>query len=229
MKQSFLLLCYVLSLSVKSQVNPKDTVFIYKDSLLGLSQSIYYDNNMKSKFYDYISDFNFQEPSDSRTYKYSMDYLKKNNLTLTQKTPIIPWLEWITVKQFKSKFYAYCPCDFYYHYKVAINDTTYIDWTGEGPIANQIIIQKKIDNKTYKLKLKDIFYKNRELIIHIIDSTKGVAIFEEMSKKNAKRYYLMIAIDKLKSIPLIVNNCETYKQFELDFDKPNFEKLLKEK
>ena len=39
----------------------------------------------------------------------------------------------------------------------------------------------------------------------------------------------MVASDKIKTVPLIVNNCETYKQNELCFDKPNFSELLKNK
>jgi len=39
----------------------------------------------------------------------------------------------------------------------------------------------------------------------------------------------MVDSDKIKTIPLIVNNCEAEKQRELDFDKPNFRELLKRK
>ena len=37
----------------------------------------------------------------------------------------------------------------------------------------------------------------------------------------------MVASDKIKTVPLIINNCETYKQIELRFDKPNYSELLK--
>jgi hypothetical protein len=78
--------------------------------------------------------------------------------------------------------------------------------------------------------LSGIAKKNRKLIIHIIDNKKGIAVFEETSyNSNERYYYLMIAADKIKTVPLIVNNCETYKQNELCFDKPNFSELLKNK
>jgi hypothetical protein len=159
-----------------------------------------------------------------------LDYLRENNLTLIKKTPVIPQTKWVKLIQYKGTFYAYSPCDLYSHYKISINDTTFLDWTGEGPDANKIINQKKIDDKTYEFQLTGIGKKNRKLIIHIIDNKNGIAVFEETSYNlNERYYYLMIAADKIKTVPLIVNNCETYKQNELCFYKSNFIKLLKNK
>lgn len=213
----------VLSIPAFGQV---DTIFIQKDSLLGTAQSIFFENNSNSKFYDNINYWNFLT-FDNESYKYSMDFLKENNLKLIKKKTVIPQTKWITLKQYKGAFYVYHPCDFYSHYRISINDTTFIDWTGEGPEANKIITQKKIDDKTYEFQLSGITNKNRKLIIHIIDNKKGIAVFEETSDNSKERYYyLMVASDKIKNVPLIVNNCETYKQIELRFDKPNFSELL---
>ena len=216
-----------LSIPASGQV---DTIFIQKDSLLGTAQSIFFENNPNSKFYDYINYWSFLKTYDDESYKYTLDYLRENNLTLIKKTPVIPQTKWVKLIQYKGTFYAYSPCDFYSHYKISINDTTFLDWTGEGPEANKIINQKKIDDKTYEFQLSGIAKKNRKLIIHIIDNKKGIAVFEETSdNSNERYYYLMVASDKIKTVPLIVNNCETYKQNELCFDKPNFSELLKNK
>ena len=155
-----------------------DTVFIQKDSLLGTSQSIFFDNNRNSKFYDKINYWEFLT-FDNQSYQNSMDFLKENKLTLTKKTPVIPQTKWVTLKQYKGTFYAYHPCDFYSHFRISINDTTFIDWTGEGPEASKILKQKKIDDKTYEFKLAGIADKDRKLKIHIIDSKNGIAVFEE--------------------------------------------------
>lgn len=210
------------------QGNSKDTVFIQKDSLLGTAQSIYFDKNKNSKFYDKITYFHFLQ-FDKESYKYSLDYLKENKLTLTKNKPIIPWAKWVTLKQYKGTLYAYHPCDFYTHFRSSFNDTTYIDWTGEGPVANKIIKQKKINNNTYEFTLTGIYDKDRKLVIHIIDRNKGIAIFEITNNGAGKNYYLMISADKIKSVPLIVNNCKTQKQLELYFDEPNYIELLKAK
>lgn len=217
-----------LTFPLYGQVNSVDTVFIQKHSLLGSAQSIYFDNNRNSKFYDNINYWNFSQ-FDNESYKYSTDYLKENKQLLTKKTPVIPLSKWVTLKQYKGNFYAYHPCDFYTHFRASINDTTYIDWWGEGPTANKILEQKKINDNTYEFKLSGIYDKNRKLLIHFIDRNKGIAIFEEINNGADKNYYLMISADKIKSVPLIVNNCETQKQLELQFEEPNYIELLKTK
>jgi hypothetical protein len=136
---------------------------------------------------------------------------------LTKAKPIIPWTNWVTLKQHKGQYYAYHPCDFLFHFRQSINDTTFIDWTGEGPVANKILEQKKIDSKTYEFILTGIYDQDRILIIHILDKKKGIAIFEEKRGKD-RNVYLMIADDKIKSVPIIVNHCPTQKQTELEFD-----------
>jgi hypothetical protein len=210
------------------QTNLNDTIFIQKDSVLGTAQSIYFDNNRNSKFYDKINYWNFLQ-FDNESFKYSTDYLKENKQILIKKKPEIPMTKWVTLKQYKGNFYAYHPCDFYTHFRASINDTTYIDWTGEGPVANRILNQKKINDNTYEFKLTGIYDKDRTLVIHIIDRNNGIAVFEETNSGNDKKYYLMISADKIKSVPLIVNNCETQKQLELQFEEPDYIELLKTK
>ena len=207
------------------QSNGKDTTFIFKSIADEDYHIIFIDNNKNSKFYDKISQFNFQH-FDNESYKYSTDYLKENKLTLTKAKPVIPLTNWVTLKQYKGEFYAYKPSDFLFHFRQSVNDTTFIDWTGEGPEANKIIEQKKIGNKTYEFKLTGIAHQVRTLIIHIIDLEKGIAVFEQTTDGTDKRYYLMIAAEKIKSVPIIVNYCPTQKQLELEFDKPDFKTLL---
>ena len=203
----------------------KDTTFIFKQTIDGELQTIFIDNNKNSKAYDKISHFNFQY-FDNESYKYSTDYFKEHQLSLTKAAPLIPWANWVTLKQYKGKFYAYHPCDFLFHFRQSINDTTFIDWTGEGPVASKIIEQKKIDNKTYEFKLTGISDQDRKIVIHIIDAKKGIAVFEQTTNGTDKRYYLMIVADKIKSVPIIVNHCPTQKQSELEFDNTDFKTLL---
>ena len=202
-----------------------DTTFIFKATVDGELQTIFIDNNKDSRFYDNISHFNFQY-FDKDSYKISTDYFKENKLTLSKEKPVIPWTNWVILKQYKGNFYAYHPCDFLFHFRQSINDTTFIDWTGEGPVANKIIDQKKIDSKTYEYKLTGIYDQERKITIHIIDFKKGIAVFEQTANGIDKRYYLMIAANKVKSVPIIVNHCPTQKQSELEFDKTDFKALL---
>ncbi len=212
-----------LTFPLYGQVNSDDTVFIQRDSLLGTAQSIYFDSNINSKFYDRINDWEFGK-YDTASYKYSIDYLKENNLILAKRKPIIPLTKWVILKQYKGKFYVYHPCDFLFHYKASFNDTTYMDWTGEGPVASKIVKQKKINGNTYKFVLTGINNKDRILKIHIIDSNKGIAVFETKNKGDVKRAYFMIAADKIKSVPIIVHNCEIQLELELLFDNESLYK-----
>lgn len=132
----------------------------------------------------------------------------------------------MTLKQHNDEFYVYHPCDFIFHFKQSVNDTTFIDWTGEGPVANKIIEQRKIDNKTYEFILTGIYDNERKVIVHIIDFKKGIAIFEQITNKSEKTFYLMIAAETIKSVPIIVNQCQKYKQKELEFKEPDFKSLL---
>lgn len=207
------------------QTVANDTTFIFKDTVDGELQTIFIDHNTDRKFYERISHFSFQY-LDKVSYKYSTDYFKEQKLTLTKSKPIIPWTNWVTLKQYNGQFYVYHPCDFLFHFRQSVNDTTFIDWTGEGPEANKIIEQKKIDEKTYEFKLTGISAQNRKITIHIIDIKNGIAVFEQTLNEADKRYYLMIAADNIKSVPIIVNHCPTQKQTELQFDEPDFKTLL---
>ena len=212
-----------LTFPLSGQVISSDTVFIKKDSLLGTSQSIYFDSNRNSKFYDRINNWEFDK-YDSTSYKYSIDYFKDYNLILAKRTPIIPFTNWIILKQYKGKYYVYHPCDLLFHFKVSINDSTFIDWTGEGPVANKIIRQKKISDNKYKFKLSGINSKKRVLKIQIIDSNKRIAVFTEKKGRADKNRYLMIASDKIKSVPIIVNSCiEKQNELQFDFDPSSFD------
>ena len=79
----------------------KDTTFIFKDTVDGELQTIFIDNTKESKFYDRISHFNFQY-FDNDSYKYSTDFFKEQKITLTIAKPIIPWTNWVTLKQYKG-------------------------------------------------------------------------------------------------------------------------------
>lgn len=202
-----------------------DTTFLLKEDVDGKLHTIFIDKNKNSKFYPSISHFEFGL-FDNENYKISLDYLAKTNQTLTKRKSIIPWTTWVTLKQYKKQFYVYHPCDFLYHFRQSINDTTFIDWTGEGPNANKIISSKKIDSKTYELQLDGIYEKTRTIKIHIIDGKLGIAVFEQKSNNNDVEYYLMIAGGKIRNVPVIVNYCPTQKQMEFDFEEPDYKELL---
>jgi hypothetical protein len=201
-----------------------DTMFIFKDSIYGTSQSIFIEKNKSTKFHERLVNTEFGE-FDNESYILSLDYLKENKLSLQKKNPVSNETLWIPLVQYQGVFFTYHPCDFYHSYKVSINDTTWIDWTGEGPIANQICFQKKLNKKTCEFELNSIYEPTRKLTIHMIDQKKGIAIFEVVYANEKPFYQLMIAASKINRVPLIVNQCDFRKQRELEFEEPDFIKL----
>jgi len=173
-KQQLILVTLLFPLIGFSQ--PKDTLFIQKDSIYGTSQSIYIAKNKSSQLYNRLLDLNFGE-FDSESYSMSLSYLKEKNLILHKSTPVISETQWIPLVQYNKKLFVYYPCDFYSFYKISINDSTFIDWTGEGPIANQIFFQKKLNKKTYEFELISICGPTRKLTIHMIDQKKRNSYF----------------------------------------------------
>lgn len=96
-----------------SSFTVNDTIFLYRDEIEGTSQSVFFDENPNSQFYNVIKATK-SDLSDNESYQYSMNYLKENNLKLIKKKPIIPYTKWSVLKQYKGKFYAYKVCDNYH-------------------------------------------------------------------------------------------------------------------
>lgn len=119
-----------------------DTAFIFKNKAEAQFQSIFIDNNKGSKFYGGITNFTLSY-SDNESYQSSIDFLRQQHLAFQKVKPVIPWTDWVALKQYNGQFYAYYPCDFSFHFRQSVNDTTFIDWTGEGPVANKINGQKR--------------------------------------------------------------------------------------
>jgi hypothetical protein len=217
-----------LGFNAVGQEPTNDTVFLLKETGHGISHKIFIYSSKTSKYYDQISNFDFGL-YDQETYdNYSLKYLREKQIRLSGNQINELPLKWVILKYHKGHFYTYYPSDFYNHYKVAITDSAFIDYTGEGPLANKIISYTKIDEKTFSFHLTGVEKQNRHLTINVIDAFRGIAVFSETSSDNTKRYTLMVDADKIKLLPIIVNDCEE-KRLEFNFKEPNYQKLLGQK
>lgn len=203
----------------------KDTTFLYRETSNNIYHAIFIDTSKTSQFYDVISDFKFGE-FDQASYDYSLDFLKSKNIKLT-KTSIddLP-KKWIILKYYHGEYFTYKPSDSYTHFKIEITDSTFTEYTGEGPLANKVLSYSKVNDKTFSFSLTGVDNPNRDLTVHIINSQKGIAVFEERLKNKKSSYYLMIDAAKIRQLPIIVNYCETDKQVEFDFEEPDYQKLI---
>jgi len=209
-----------------AQFKQNDTLFFVRDKNDSFYHRIFIDTNKKSKFYSYVSDFTI-ENFDIDSYKRSLKYLYSKKLFPKKYSLENLSREWVMLETYKGKIYVYSPADFYFHYKVKLTDSLFIDWTGEGPEAMYIQKFNKLNSSTYKFILKSQSSQHRELTIKYIDKEKGIAIFQNKYydpylKKMIQQYQLMGDVRKMRNIPLLVNTCDNQKQDELEFDKIDY-------
>jgi hypothetical protein len=173
MSASNLLLTFIIltmGCNAAGQKPTKDTVFLLNETGNGISHKIFIDSSKTSKYYDQISNFDFGQYDQDTYDNYSLKYLRDKKIKLTRNQINDLPLKWVILKYYKGHFYTYYPSDFYNHYKVAITDSAFIDYTGEGPVANKIISYTKIDEKTFEFHLTGVEKQNRHLTINVIDA-----------------------------------------------------------
>ena len=230
----FLILLINFSFSCFSQETEKniqftlnDTLFFERNILDGEYHAIFIDTNKHSKFYDQINNFEFGE-FDQKSYDQSILYFKENNIELNKfKIEEIP-TKWVILKDYKGTLYNYYPSDFMSHFQIKLTDSTVILYTGEGPLANKIDSFEKISDNKYKFRVSGIYTGFSTLIFHIIDYKKGIAVVENQVEPNSSNYCIMIDSNKINSLPIIVNYCETRKWREFNFEEPNYKQLITE-
>ena len=65
------------------------------------------------------------------------------------------------LETYKGKIYVYSPGDYYFHYKVKVTDSLFINWNGEGPEATYIHDYFMKDSSSFKFILQSESYPNR--------------------------------------------------------------------
>lgn len=215
-------LCVSHSLAAKGIAENANV--LSKDTAHGSVPGVYIEPDRNSPLYQELTGFqldNFRALS----YRNSMDGLRQRGLKPERSRIILPWRQWVSLERYKGGFYVYKPCDFFSHYGWSINDTTVIDWTGEGAFATMVLSQKKLDANTYQVRYTGAPNQSAELIIHLVDRARGIAIFRYPSGTKDTTYRLMIAALKIRSVPLIVNHCPTGKRGEFSFEEPDWKAL----
>lgn len=207
-----------------AQPNNQDTSFLLKNTK-SLQHYIFIEPNKASPFYDEIADFSIEGLGD-QSYRNSLAALYERHLKLGRVATADFPKQWIIAQQYKGQCYLYRPSDFYTHFQMGLTDTSFVDYTGEGPIANRILRFTKKDNNTYFFVLTGMYDSIRTITVHIIDRKKGIAVFEENSNGQGPHFFIMVDARKRRQLPLIVNYCKTQKQPEFRFDEPDFVQLL---
>lgn len=220
-----LLTMYLCNIYAQS-TGKKDTLFLLREKRPTGYHTVFIDTNPASRYYKAISDFSFTG-DDKKIYASTLAIVKDKRLTrFTSKA--FP-RKWIKVYQYQNKFYVYYPSDFMSHYMVRVTDSTYIDYYGEGPLANRIISFKRVDSSTYHFKLKSPYTGIHQIVVHIIDPKKGIAVFEESAETGETYCHLMVTADKVRVLPIIVNYSPDQKEEEFDFGEQECAELAEPK
>ncbi len=224
MKLQFLLLATILTAG--SYAQKKDTIFLRRHFIRTPETeyfAIYIDTGQHIK--KQLTKFTFSE-FDSATY---FEELAELQPLQKQNIPSGFPKKWIALYRLKGKYYLYSPSDYGYHYRFEITDSTTIDYGMEGPLPSRL--EKIYAASSNRLSIqRENKWLPKQVEIELIDTTRGIAVFTygfPNANKKPERL-LLVDANKVHFFPTVVNH-GTSKTFEYDFDKINFEALLKKK
>lgn len=231
---SKILLSIVLSFSFQflfAQFKQNDTLFFVREVSADVYHAVFIDSNKHSAFYNYVSDFTFNDFAKD-SYNYSIDYLRSKKILLKKKSVYPLPEEWVMLESYKGNRYVNSPNDYYSHYKMKLTDSVLIHWDGEGPHATYINQFQIMDSNTFQFSMQSILSPKINLTIKYLDKAKGIAVFRfnfyNIGDKKMQTYFqLMCEVKKMRNIPLLVNYSDTEKSYELDFDIIDYSKYFK--
>lgn len=138
-----------------------------------------------------------------------------------------PYGSWIELKLYNNKYYAYYPCDLGDLRRFIISKNSFKVLRAETD-DNRIVSSKQLSPRKFSFELEDPYEsKRRTVVLHIIDSKRGLGIVENVGEKLPYKYTLVLDSKELRHFPLIVNDCNT-KGPEFNFSPPNYNLLIKE-
>ena len=207
-----------------------DTIFIKREVTKDFYHAIYIDPARESKYYDWLTDFEFDK-YDLQAYAGNYKYVKEKNPEAFKKvnTPEIS-KNWIPVYSYKNNYYLYAPSDWGNAGRRIINDSAFVYWYMDGPLPVPLTSAKKVGHGKVILEMMELFNEkpsSEKLTIHQIDSKTGLSVFEFTNESEMYKYRLYVPIENAKQFDMIVNHCDNQKQREFKFDPIDFEELIK--
>lgn len=207
-----------------------DTTFIHRKITNDFYHAIYIDTSQNSKYYNWLTNFDFDE-SESETYNDYYSYHKKKHSYDKRLKNSNLLGGWLPIHQYKDKYYLYAPSEGGAIGRRIINDSAFVYWYMDGPFPTPLISIKKKAKSHYILKMNDFGYGKREeeeiLEIYQIDPKTRLSVFFFPEEIERYRYQLYVPKENAHYFDMVVNYCNSQKQLELEFDKIDFQALLK--
>lgn len=197
--QKLFYVLFIISVSANAQVT-KDTLYIDKKA----NQVIFIDTP-HSKFHNLVFYFllsDMQEFANSKTDSYQTNNFNSNY-----------YGEWITVKKFKGKYFAYHPSEPFYNTLFKFSDSLLlINDFNEGFIS-YVINKKKVKKKRLQLNL--VGYEGIRHLLSIKQKSRKLLIVKSSLFKEKKLYFTRRS--NYYDYPIIVNYCPTNRCQEFNF------------
>ena len=221
-----------------AQFKMNDTTFLLRkvsDSIYNgynFYHAIYFERNKNAKEYDWIRNFGFDKYYGKNEFRRDVNETKKYLQTELKKIPLKGIVtKWCELKLYKDSFYMYSPSEYCENSQFEITSSLVIEKGCERTfsILDTII---KLSETHYQIKAKAISYQlhpkkyTRTINIYFINKKEGIAVIEGIFW-DGKGFMLMVNAANIKHFPLIVNHCITDKTDEFEFDKIDFDSLLK--
>ena len=219
MKIRFLVIVLLFIKIVSAQ--KADTVFLFQKP----GQKIFIEPTKNIEQYKRLTNFHLDDTSNLHNfYRDSKESFKQRGLKYHKYNFGNFPKHWVTIKYYKHSFYAYDYSDFYFYYQLAVNDSFFINDL-EGAFAEEILSYKKINDSTFSFLISN--YDNKReperIIFYIIDRKRNIAVVETF-RDGSQDYILMMDANRLIDLK-IINNYTKEKEWEFDFDLPDYDKL----
>jgi len=219
-----LLLFTIITMQCLGQAK-KDSSIIFREHLTGGAYNVVFiESNKESRFYKKILNIPSMVPH-TETISLVRDTfaipIKRFGLKLIAK-------EWYPLYLYKNKYYLYFPSDPGETKWIKITDSIISELHFDPGVVESIITEVNKNKEVI-----DIVFINRvegrtRLKVHVIDSKNEIAVFEKVDSAQSI-FTLMVAVDKIKQHPILVNYCIDSRVNEWNFDKIDFKKILRER
>jgi hypothetical protein len=217
-------------IKVDTNVMANDTFFLKRKTMNGVKhQQVFIDTHKSSRYYDMVFGLN---QFDNENIKYYLNELAKSKKKLDHVNLGDLPTEWRPVVKFHGKYYLYYPSDTGTKGTVMVSDSTLMPYYfGDDYLPIALTSVTKSGDIVYNLKTTHYVPTDRscptEVNIYVLDKVTKLSVWE-IKGEHPIQYRLMIPRETMRSLPVIVNSSAN-KEPEFDFEKIDYQKLIRDK
>ena len=209
---------------------PNDTLYIERKIGPDYYYAVFIEQDRQSELYQYLVDFRFNE-YDQRAFEADYAHLKKRHPESFKKHNLGDLeKQWLPLCRYKEQFYLYKKCNAAKSGNRILTDSLIYGWTMDGPHVDFILKSvRKVSPVKYVLKTQSPFdlTQSDDIVIHIVDTTTRMAVWEYNEANPKLRYELYVPSDYVHRFDIVVNHCKDRLHSEYQTEETDFESLLR--